>query len=123
MALDYARLAETAARLISENGRAASLVPPSVAADPTQPWAAQTAGTAVAVTAAFLGAQKRDDQGPQPVERRRIETVYVAAEADLPSEVGSGWTLVDGTVRYAVLGLELVKPGSTLIYYVLEVAA
>lgn len=133
MSFDYTGLAATASELISLFGRAATLRRPATTnIDPNRPWEGPdpdgASALAVSVTAVFLDAQRDAftatgagiGRGSTPVEERRAR-VLIAAEADIPVELGTDWHLDDGTRRFAILASRPSAPGPTLLYYELVV--
>lgn len=123
MAIDYAKLAATAVRLISENGRALSLrKPPQAPADVAKPWGARAVAGAVVVatTGAFFDLE-REELVETALERRQ-QRVLIPPEPPLPEELGPRWQVDDGSIRYDVLVSRPVKPGPVVLYYELVVA-
>jgi len=131
---DYSGLKSTADRLIARFGRAATLRRASQStADPANdplgpPNSSGTDIQTIPVTAVFLDLERDAftttgagiGRGSTPVEEKNVR-VLVEAATELPEEMGTEWTLIDGTRLWKVRLARPVAPGDTLLYYELEV--
>jgi hypothetical protein len=132
MALNYTNFRSLADRLISENGRALTIVrrDQSNFTDPAKPWRGSTeaAEVSTAVTGVFIEYEKEDVDGD--LVRRGDKRVLIAAK-DVEDESASSENVkvedydhvLDGTVRWKILSAELIEPGSQRIMYDVQVRA
>jgi hypothetical protein len=123
MALNYAKLAATATRLINANGRALTLSRRQAPPAPAEPWKPGILETVpgadnFAATGVFLSysAEEKMVQGIQENDQRCL----ITAEA-VPDLIDNEWVMIDGSDQYNIIASRLVKPGALAIYYELQV--
>lgn len=125
-------LVDTAARLISKNGRTVSIRRSvTTAGDPAKPWggaADTTVETDESTTAVFFNENAKDLEARlsavsrlviSPVEQNRA-LVYIAAR-DIGVAPTIADKLVDGSRVLEIEQVETVQPGSQVILYILKV--
>lgn len=128
--VDYASFRNLAERLIEENGRDLSLVRRDQGnpVDPAKPWRASTeaAEITVVVKGVVIEFEKEDFDGS--LVRRGDKRILIADKSVL-DEGGSAANLqiedydhvLDGTVRWKILGANTIDPGDTRIMFDLQV--
>ena len=129
MALDYTNFRAVAERLITENGRALTLVRKDQGnpADPLKPWRASTgaADVSFAITGVFVDFEQEDFDGT--LVRRGDKRVLAAASevetAAAPDfdEVEDFDYVLDAGDRWDVVKVDVVQPGTARILYDIQV--
>ncbi len=134
-AFDYSGLQGVATTLITKFGRPINLRRSSqVPADGAKPWAAResdavaTDDIVVATTGVFLDTIRGEETltslglaRPASSTIEQASQLLISNDPLLPSEVGPDWYVDDGSRRWEILTLDLVKPGPTLLFYDLSV--
>jgi hypothetical protein len=129
MAINIANMRATAQRLISENGRAMTLVrlDQGNPTDPTKPWRESTGASEVifSIIGVFTEFEKEDFDGT--LVRRGDKRVLAAASA---VEVAAGFSdnavedydmVLDGTVRWKIVDVRVIQPGVDKVLYDIHV--
>lgn len=128
--VNYASFRSLAERLIEANGRSLSLVrrDQDNPTDPAKPWrdSTEAAEITVVVQGVFIDFEKEDFDGS--LVRRGDKRILVADQSVI-DEGGSAANLniedydhiLDGTVRWKILGVKVIEPGDTRIMFDLQV--
>lgn len=128
--VDYVSFRNLAERLIEENGRTLSLVRRDQGnpVDPAKPWRSSTevAEITVSVLGVFIEFEKEDFDGSLV---RRGDKRILIADKSVIDEGGSAANLqiedydhvLDGTVRWKILTVNLIEPGAIRIMFDLQV--
>ncbi len=125
MAMDYAELATVATDLIAETGRIVTVTRfRQTPADANKPWEGPSpSGDPDAtdeVTATFVGYADSGFKCPDEDLAKRIEEVcFIGPGASF--DVTTANEVMDGTVHKKVLWADRVKPGDTVLLYVLGI--
>lgn len=120
MAFDYSGLAGSAKTLIQRFGRQVTLERSNRApADPDKPWRGNvSAPDETLVWAAIVPTEFMAEEGRLP--QRGEMTALVPADSTYP-DLSDYDTIVDGSVRWAIRGVEIVEPGDTRLLYMFSV--
>ena len=116
--VDFASLAALAVRLISKNGRDVTLVQSSQTPDnPAQPWRGTDGNdTETVVRAAITNYDEEQVDGD--LIRRGDRQAWVAADSGVAIEDYD--YLVDGTVRWKIIDVNVIKPATVTVAYGLQ---
>ncbi len=134
MAVDYQKAAQLALRLISENGRAVTLVKlGQTAADPAKPWrgnpdarntpeaSAATTGVFVPASGGGLGFISEDSE----LVKRSEQILLVAAESVSSYKIEDFNEVIDPEdaidTRWRVTQVEMLKPAGIRLLYAIGV--
>lgn len=126
MALNYTRLANTAERLIEENGRDLVLVRGSEAlAAPAEPWGPDlvTGETRFTVTGVIVMYENEAFDGTLIMRgdmRALVAENSVLEESGGSTEIEKFDRLLDGDVDWKIMDVTVWKPGNTRIFYDLQ---
>ena len=119
---NYAKLAETAKRLIEKNGRAVILRKRSeVPTDPDKPWRASEPGMSdsniaqVECIAVFTNVEFEDED--ETDERRDSQGALVAAKSADGVDLKAFDEVHDGTEVWEIDRVDLIYPGSTKLLW------
>ncbi len=128
MALDYAKLAATADKLIRENGKTCTFKQQSqTPADSSKPWRGAGANVEVLTIPAFAVVIPNDELDDKEAMRRGDATAYIAA-----STFGNGdpfsaadLVLIDTMIdnegyTWHVHGVKIINPGAIRVLYTAE---
>lgn len=129
---DYVRAAKLAKRLIAGSGREVDVVKLSLASDdPLKPWRGSTTprGTpedSVTVMATFVQLHSYTDLGVDLVidksdTRRNFQVALIAAYG-ITQDLRKFDEIIDGDTIWKIGKGQILKPGPTDIFYVLEVS-
>ena len=126
--VDYNRLAQTAARLVKNNGRSITFVKLSeVAADTARPWkgppssGAGAAETTLALNGVFVPPNTVRQFGltalGEGTEFKDLvafsEQIIITAQGE--NDLREYTSVVDGGDRWGIIGLQVLKPGPTTL--------
>lgn len=129
MALDYTKFRAVAEQLITDNGRALTLVRKDQGnpADPAKPWRASTgaADVSLAITGVFIDFEQEDFD--ETLVRRGDKRVLAAA-SQVETVAGASFDeiedfdyVLDGTDRWDIVQVNVIEPGSLRILYDIQV--
>jgi hypothetical protein len=135
MAPDYTKLAATAERLIDGSGRQITLVKfRNVVDDVAKPWRGTatpraTSGspkaTEVSVTGTFVEPTSVEELGFMATNteftKRAQQIVMVSAKKAGTNDLEDFHEIIDGSVRWKILKVHLLKPGAIRLLYFIEV--
>lgn len=119
--VDYVRLAQTANRLITANGRSIQMVRKNeVSADPTRPWTGPPAGgeTTLDLSGVFVPPNTVRQFGLTALGRGTDFMDLVAMSEQIiitypgPNDLRVYTEVVDEGVRWGIIGLQELKPGT-----------
>jgi hypothetical protein len=129
MALNYTQLRRTAERLIEENGRDIQLIRKDQGnpVDPAMPWRASTDAAEISITVTGVLIPFEAESGTGTIVRRQEQMALIAAKSvddEKPSNTNIedyDELLDDDGTRYRIEDVDLIKPGSQRILYMLRV--
>jgi len=125
--VDYAELASIAETLIEANGRTVTVnklgITPS---DVNKPWRGQSAPAQTTVSGAAVFVTMSDAEFGMLVQNdgviRGEQVALFAANNDGSNALEDFDQIVDGSVAWRILRTQLLRPGSTRLLYMFEVA-
>jgi hypothetical protein len=130
MAFNYTKAQRTALRLLTENGRAVTLVKYSTeSADPNRPWrgAEGIPDTTITVTAVFTDPVSEKDLGSAEVMsqggiKRGEQIAFMAASENLdangvPLDLTLYDQMIDGGRAYTMVEIHTLSPGGVPLMY------
>jgi hypothetical protein len=116
--VDYVKLAATAERLITKNGRPISIVSKGALVDPAKPWDGTADGVSENVSGVFTNYSRREVDGTKIQENDK--RLFVPAQ-NLTADILTAHKVIDGTITYQVVDVRVVQPGPITIGYELQV--
>jgi len=126
--VDYAALATIAETLIEANGRSVTVNKLGVTpGDAGKPWRGQSAPVQATVTGAAVFVTMSDAEFGLLVQNtdnvmRAEEVALFAANNDESNALEEFDQIVDGSATWKILRTQLLRPGSTRLLYMFEVA-
>lgn len=126
--VNFVSLANTAERLIEENGRTLTLVRAGeTAADPAMPWRADTTAGETRLDVIGVISEFKNEDFDGTLVRRGDKMALVAHNSVADEASGSDSVIIeefdrllDAGAEWKILGVEPIHPGSTRIMYILQ---
>ncbi len=121
MAVDYAKLALTAQRLIEGNGRSVTFIKVSeTPIDPNEPWRGNTSAETTAVANAVLSSYDKEDIDGDLI--RAGDQRAVVAELSVPGQDIEDFELLrdDENQEWKIINVTKVRPGPTTLVFVAQ---
>jgi hypothetical protein len=124
MAINYARLAQVAQRLIDENGRALTItLRPRTPVDLTKPWNGPNIAASASITVTGVIGDDTEVDAKGDLVRNGQKLAYIAALDTDPALIEQYDVLTDGSDRWKIQKVDNVAPGPTRLVYVLTLAS
>ena len=129
MAINYAKAARTALKLLTENGRPVTLVKYDTEPDdPNRPWRGAEGNTTITATAVFTDPVSEKDLGTAEVlgdfhsVKQGQQIAFLAASENLdangtPIDLTEYDQMIDGGLAYRMIEIHKLGPGETPLMY------
>lgn len=121
MALNYARLAQVAQKLITENGRSVTFVKlAETAADPNRPWEGTSDAETLVVATAVITRYAKEDVDGEIVRRGDMRAVVDELSVTPNSIEDFDLLRDDENQEWKIVDVVKFRPGPTTLAYVLQ---
>lgn len=113
---DFVKLARTAQRLITKNGRSMTLAKESITPrDPSKPWSGSDCGT-TEITAVVAVTQYSEDEVDGDRIRRGDRQAWVAPPSS-GERIEDFDYVIDGDRRWSIQDVLVIEPAETVVAY------